>query len=64
MTIARHYDESKNPNGAFIPGVPLRDLEQEEYDALSDTEKAAVDGSDIYRKTKPVTRKSEDIPKE
>lgn len=58
MSIARYYNEDNNPHGAAIPGVPLRDLTQEEYDALPDMEKASVDASELYRKTKPASAKA------
>ncbi len=58
MSIARYYNEDSNPHGASIPGVPLRDLTQEEYDALPDMEKASVDASELYRKTKPASAKA------
>ena len=32
--IARYYDESKNPDGVFLPGVPLADISEEHWDAL------------------------------
>lgn len=51
--IARYYDESKNPDRAFFPGVPLRDLTQADYDALSKHQQASIDASPLYRKTKP-----------
>lgn len=60
MAIARHYDESKNPYGSFLPGVPLRDLTDEEYDALTDADKAAVDASPMYRKTKPAAARKDE----
>lgn len=53
MSIARYYDESKNQDGAFFPGVPLRDIDTDEWDALTDRMRDSVDASSFYRKTKP-----------
>ena len=33
-TIARYYDAEKNPDGGSLPGVPLRDLSEDEFAAL------------------------------
>ena len=51
--VARHYDASKNPDGASLPGVPLRDLTQAEFDALPAWLQLSVDASMFYRKTAP-----------
>ena len=54
MPIARYFiGEPAEEGGAFLAFAPARDLSQEEYDALPDYAKKAVDGSDLYRKTKP-----------
>ena len=53
MSIARYYDESKNPDGAVLDGVPLRDLTVEEFETLPPWLQANVDASPMYRKTKP-----------
>lgn len=53
--IARYYIAEKNPDGAFLPGVPLRDLTAEEYDALPVWLQLSIDASDFYRATKPRT---------
>lgn len=55
-TIARYYDAEKNPKDErFFAQIPLRDLTQEEWDALPDHLKRSADASDLYRKTKPRT---------
>lgn len=54
-SIARYYDESKNESGARLPGVPLRDLTESEYDALPAWQRASVDALPFYRKTKVPT---------
>lgn len=55
--IVRYYDASKNPGTpdapAMFPGVPLRDLTEEDYDALPEWLQRSVDASPMYRKTKP-----------
>lgn len=33
MTVIYSYDETLNPDGSFLPGVPLRDLTQADLDA-------------------------------
>jgi hypothetical protein len=52
---ARYYDETKNEgtpgNPAGLPGVPLRDLTQEEFDGYPAWLQASIDGSAMYRKT-------------
>jgi hypothetical protein len=50
MAAARYYDESKSEGGS-LPGVPLRDLSQEEFDALPGWLQQSVDASPMYRKT-------------
>lgn len=52
-TIARYYDATKNPDQAFFPGIPLRDLTQAEWDALDTRMQESVDASPFYRKTAP-----------
>lgn len=51
MATARYYRPDKNAEGASFPGVPLRDLEEEEFEALPAWVKASVDASDLYQKT-------------
>lgn len=52
-TIARYYDASKNPEGAALPGVPLRDLTQDDYDSYPAWLQASIDAWAAYRKTAP-----------
>lgn len=49
--IVRFYDETKNPDRGFFPGVPLRDLTEDEYEAQPDWLKRSIDAHDMYRKT-------------
>lgn len=53
MAVARYLNEEAVTEGVFIPGVPLRDIEQEEYDALPKHLQQTVDASGLYRKTEP-----------
>ena len=38
----------KGPDDHFIPGVPAKNLSDEEYDALSTEQRAQVRASDLY----------------
>lgn len=49
--IARYYDETKNEDGGALPGVPLRDLTEDEFDALPPWLQESVDALPMYRKT-------------
>lgn len=60
----RYYDASKNPEGAQFHGVPLRDLEAEEFEALPLWLQHSVDQSPLYRRTKPRAVAPETPPKE
>ena len=51
--ITRYYDETKNPEGGSLPGVPLRDLLEREYAALPEWLQHSIDALPCYRKTKP-----------
>jgi hypothetical protein len=53
--IARYYDASKNPDGAFLPGVPLADLPDALYISFPAWLRASIDACPFYRKTKPPT---------
>lgn len=57
MAIARYYNAEKNPEGAFVSGVPLRDITEEEWQALPERLQRSADASGFYRKTPiPATR--------
>ncbi len=66
MAIARFYVEDNNPDGASFGGVPLRNIEDAEWDAYPAYLQRSVDASDFYRKTpipkaakaEPATRQS------
>ena len=51
--IARYYDASNNPDGAALPGVPLRDMTEDEWAALPTWLQESADASTLYRKSKP-----------
>lgn len=46
--IAFFYDDTMNPKGRFISGVPLRDLTQDEVDALPPHKQASIAASPMY----------------
>lgn len=52
MATALYFDSSKDEGGEF-PGVPKRDLTQDEFDALPKWLQASVEASPMYRKTNP-----------
>lgn len=51
LTGPRYYDESKNAAGVFLPGVPLRDLTAEEFEALQVWLQYSVDAQPFYSRT-------------
>jgi hypothetical protein len=59
--IARYWVGEEG--GAFYAGVPARDLTQEEYDALPTYQQLEVDGSNLYRKTRPSEKKQAEAEK-
>lgn len=46
--IIRTYVPELNPTGAYLPGVPLRDLTRAEYDALPVWLQRSVDRAPFY----------------
>ena len=54
--IARYYVEAENPDGVFLPGVPLSDIEQSRWDALPEWLRASADAMPCYMKTAPAAR--------
>ena len=63
MTTVRYYDADKNPDGAALPGVPLRDLTDAEFDALPTYLQRSVDTAPFYRKTKPEAASRRAVPR-
>ena len=60
MATVRYYVPPEDPNfGVSFVGVPARDLEDHEYDALTDVQKRDVDASPLYQKSKPSGAKAE-----
>lgn len=55
MKTVLYYDAEQNPGGAFLPGVPLRDLTDEDLARLPAHLQRSVGASPLYRKTKPKT---------
>jgi hypothetical protein len=52
MGTALYFDASKDDGGMF-PGVPKRDLTDEEFEALPKWLQASVEASPMYRRTNP-----------
>ena len=46
---------------AFLVGVPARDLDPEEVDALTDDQVRNVEASGLYRKTRPASSTAADV---
>jgi len=51
MAIARFYVKDNNPDGTGFPGVPLRNIEDAEWDTYPAFIQRSVDASDFFRKT-------------
>jgi hypothetical protein len=65
MAVARYYNPDRNKEGGSFPGVPLRDLTEEEFDALDKNTQESIDASPIYRKSPlPKAAKAKSAPKE
>jgi hypothetical protein len=61
--IARYYDDSKNPDTWYLPGVPLADIAHERWDALPDWLKESADAIGWYSQTRPAVRKAAAVSK-
>lgn len=59
MTIARYYDATKNEDGGALPGVPLGDISQDQFDEYPAWLQASIDAHPMYRKTAPTKTKAE-----
>lgn len=57
MAPERYYRADKNTDGGSFPGVPLRDIETDEWNSYPEWLQRSVDASDLYQKTKPTDRK-------
>ncbi len=55
MATARYFDEAKDDGTQHVYGVPMRDITDDEYDALPKWLKAQVDASPLYRKSAPTS---------
>jgi hypothetical protein len=55
--IAFSYDETKNPEGSLVDGVPLRDLTADEFKALRPNLQAAVKAQPYYVAVKKAASK-------
>jgi hypothetical protein len=47
--VARYYDKEKNAEGASLAGVPLRDLTEEDFEALPAHLQRSVDAQRAAR---------------
>jgi hypothetical protein len=54
----------KGDGSEFLNGVPARDLSDDEYDALSDEQKAAVLGSTQLYSVRDAKAEREELPEE
>jgi len=57
MTIIRYYHTDKNPDEAMLPGVPLRDLEEDEFDNMLEWLQNSIDDSGFWTKTDTTKKK-------
>ena len=62
--VAWYYNAARNPDGAMLIGVPLRDLTEADLDEMPPHTVKAIDEHPMYRKTKPPAIKTdtEDAP--
>jgi len=62
--IVWYYTAVKNPDGAMLLGVPLRDLTEADMAEFPKHTIASIEAHDMYRKTKPTAPKpdTEDDP--
>ena len=51
--VAWYYNPARNPDGAALIGVPLRDLTEADMDDMPAHTVKSIDESPLYRKTKP-----------
>ena len=62
--VAWYYNAARNPDGAMLIGVPLRDLTEADLDDMPAHTVKAIDEHPMYRKTKPpaIKTEAEDAP--
>jgi hypothetical protein len=57
MATRKYYRPDRNPgteaNPAMLPGVPLADLSDEEYEAFPEWLQRSIDASEMYQSTNP-----------
>lgn len=56
----RYYNAERNEAGAHLPGVPLRDLTEQELAEMPGWLQRSVDASGMYFLTKPRAKPAED----
>lgn len=57
--MTRYYDETKNPEGGALPGVPLGDIDDELFESYPVWLQQSIDAHPMYRKTKPGAKAAE-----
>lgn len=56
--IARFYDETKNADGYYLPGVPLADITEERWASFPEWLQESADAIGWYTSTRPAARKA------
>lgn len=56
--IARYYDESKNPDVWYLPGVPLADIPESRWASLPEWLRQSADAIGWYSAARPAARKA------
>ena len=51
--IVRYLNPERSDQTVHFPGVPLRDLTDEDWNRLTPRQQEEADASDLYRKTAP-----------
>jgi hypothetical protein len=56
--IARYYDDSKNADAVYLPGVPLSDISESRWAAFPQWLQDSADAIGWYSATRPAVRKT------
>jgi hypothetical protein len=56
--VARYYSAEHNPEERFFPGVPLRDLTEDEFNALPEWLQRSIDDDPLKMFTKTKRRET------
>lgn len=57
-----YYDETKNPAGAYLPGVPLADLDDEQLAGYPDWLQASIKAAGFWSEKKPARHAPPNAP--